>query len=220
MTRRPTACRFPSRSGCRWRAASGAQPARRVYLSADSVKCDDDGVGAGGNNYPVEFLNGLTPSGVPPHELHLLEGCPIILLRNMNGGLANGTRLIVTRLQSNVIEAQVETGPSKGSTVFIPRISLFPSDARLPFQLVRRQFPVRPAFAMTINKAQGQTLTKVGVFLPKPVFSHGQLYVALGRCGDPGGVKVLVPDGRRDAADGAPAGVYTSNVVYQEVLSR
>jgi ATP-dependent DNA helicase PIF1 len=43
----------------------------------------------------------------------------------------------------------------------------------MPFTLRRRQFPVRPAFAMTINKAQGQTLKMVGIFLPKPVFTHG-----------------------------------------------
>jgi ATP-dependent DNA helicase PIF1 len=43
----------------------------------------------------------------------------------------------------------------------------------MPFTLRRRQFPVRPTFAMTINKAQGQTLKMVGIFLPKPVFTHG-----------------------------------------------
>ncbi len=32
---------------------------------------------------------------------------------------------------------------------------------------------------MTINKAQGQSLEHVGVYLPAPVFAHGQLYVAL-----------------------------------------
>ena len=45
------------------------------------------------------------------------------------------------------------------------------------------QFPIRPAFAMTINKAQGQTLSKCGVLLDEPVFTHGQLYVAALRCG-------------------------------------
>jgi ATP-dependent DNA helicase PIF1 len=43
----------------------------------------------------------------------------------------------------------------------------------MPFILRRRQFPVRPTFGMTINKAQGQTLKMVGIFLPKPVFTHG-----------------------------------------------
>jgi ATP-dependent DNA helicase PIF1 len=44
----------------------------------------------------------------------------------------------------------------------------------LPFKFKRKQFPIRLSFAMTINKAQGH--------LPEPVFSHGQLYMALSRC--------------------------------------
>ncbi len=74
------------------------------------------------------------------------------------------------------------------------------------------------AFAMTINKAQGQTLQTVGVYLPKPVFCHGQLYVAFSRCGSRQSVRVLVRGGSRVALNGAPTGVYTSNVVYREVL--
>jgi ATP-dependent exoDNAse (exonuclease V) alpha subunit len=34
------------------------------------------------------------------------------------------------------------------------------------------------AFAMTIKKSQGQTFDKVGIYLPQPVFSHGQLFLA------------------------------------------
>jgi len=77
---------------------------------------------------------------------------------------------------------------------------------------------VRPAFGMTINKAQGQTLKMVVIFLPKPVFTHGQLYVAMSRIGCPKGVKLLVTDGWEDAHEDAPAGVYIRNVVYTEVL--
>jgi ATP-dependent DNA helicase PIF1 len=192
----------------------GSPAQHRVYYSADSVvHGEQHGI------YPTEFLNTLSFSGVPPHELHLQEGCPIILLRNMTNGLANGTRLIVIQLMQHVIEVEVATGPTKGQRVFIPRLSITPSDTeRMPFTLRRRQFPVRPAFAMTINKAQGQTLKMVGIFLPKPVFTHGQLYVAMSRIGCPEGVKLLVTDGWEDVHEDAPTGVYIRNVVYTEVL--
>ena len=68
---------------------------------------------------------------------------------------------------------------------------------------------------MTINKSQGQTLRRVGVYLPKPVFSHGQLYVALSRVGEEDAVRLLVPNVEK--VDGS---YYTSNVVYPEVLDR
>jgi len=64
--------------------------------------------------YPIEFLNTLSFLGVPPHELHLQEGCPTILLRNMTSGLANGTKLIVIQLMQHVIEAEVATSLTKG----------------------------------------------------------------------------------------------------------
>ncbi|KAH9546295.1 hypothetical protein CY35_12G087700 [Sphagnum magellanicum] len=169
--------------------------------------------------YPTEFLNSLNMSGVPPHTLTLQEGCPVILLRNMSGGLTNGTRLIVVKLMQHIIDAKIATGSDKGRRIFIPRLSITPSDTeRMPFTLNRRQFPLRAAFAMTINKAQGQTLQTLGVYLPKPVFCHRQLYVAFSWCGSRRGVRVLVRGGTRVAMNGAPASVYTSNVVYREVL--
>src|SRR5690606_3273365 len=65
--------------------------------------------------------------------------------------------------------------------VLIPRIKLEPSGELLPFNFRRLQFPVRLSFAMTINKSQGQAFEKVGILLDKPIFTHGQLYVALSR---------------------------------------
>ncbi|KAH8975741.1 hypothetical protein BDL97_01G174700 [Sphagnum fallax] len=112
----------------------GSLAQHRVYYSADSVvHGEQHGI------YPTEFLNTLSFSGIPPHELHLQEGCPIILLRNMTNGLANGTRFIVIQLMQHVIEAEVATGLAKGQRVFIPRLSITPSDTeRMPFTLRHR----------------------------------------------------------------------------------
>ena len=61
-----------------------------------------------------------------------------------------------------------------------------------PFKFKRKQFPIRLSFAMTINKAQGQTIPIVGFYLPNLVFSHGQLYVALSRATAKRNIKILI----------------------------
>ncbi|XP_022008025.1 uncharacterized protein LOC110907339 [Helianthus annuus] len=161
----------------------------KVYYSFDEVEDDPH------NFYPVEFLNSLTVSGLPPHKLRLKIGCPIILLRNIDPshGLCNGTRLICKGFQRNIIDAEIAVGQHAGKRVFLPRIPLCLSeDDMFPFKLKRKQFPIRLSFSMTINKAQGQTIPHVGVYLPDSVFSHGQLYVALSRGISRANTKVLV----------------------------
>src|SRR5881392_4242231 len=107
-----------------------------------------------------------------------------------------------------VVECKILGGKHAGKTVFIPRIPLSPPE--LPFDFHRIQYPLRLAFAMTINKSQGQTLTHGGLVLKDPVFTHGQLYVALCRVTNGANLHLIVPEEAR--AEGKP-----KNVVYQKV---
>ncbi len=179
----------------------------RIYTSADSV--GEEGLD---NTYPVEFLNFLNLSGLPPHSMQLKVNCPVILLRNLRAGpgngLHNGTQMIIKYLGNCIIEAEICSGVNKGTCVLLPCITLVPSDTDFPFTLKWCQFPVQPCFTMTTNKAQGQTLHFVGLFLQEDVFSHGQLYVALSRVCKVSCVAVLPA-----SCDG-----FTRNIVYHEVL--
>jgi len=187
------------------------------FLSVDSV-VDEAGVDDGSpghHTFPAEFLRTLHPPGLPPGELRLKPGCPIILLRNLCPvqGLCNGTRMVVVRMSRRVLEVKLIGGEHHGERAFIPRITLTPTEGQtsFAFTLKRCQFPVNLAFALTINKAQGQSVKKVGIDLRIPVFSHGQLYVALSRATNSRNISVLLPDANRDTRQ-------TRNVVYPEVL--
>ncbi|KAE8260490.1 hypothetical protein A4X13_0g301 [Tilletia indica] len=151
------------------------------------------------SGYPPETLATINPPGLPPHNLALKIGSPVMLLRNLDpsNGLCNGTRLMVTTIRNKVIEAQILTGAArhKGKTVFIPRIRNRTGDGVLPFVLDRLQFPIKLCFAMTINKSQGQSIQRVGIDLRYSAFAHGQLYVALSRTTDAAKVRCLLPKG-------------------------
>ncbi|CAL5421282.1 unnamed protein product [Camellia sinensis] len=182
-----------------------------TYLAADKMAEDDEIDPSITNRYPNEFLNSLDPPGLPAFKVELKVGCPIMLLRNIapKDGLCNGTRLMVSRCDTRIIEARILTGEKFGNLAFIPRISLTPSSAEMPFRMTRRQFPVRLAYALTINKSQGQSVKFVGVDLRTPVFSHGQLYVALSRCTSFDRISIILPNDELDS---------TTNIVYPEVL--
>lgn len=172
-----------------------------AYMSVDVVMDEDEAV-----HYPTEFLNSINLPDLPSHKLILKVGAPIILLLNLKPPkLCKGTRLKVVTLNKHLIEAVVISGCGTGEKYMIPRIPLISSN--LPFTFKRLQFPIRLCFAMTINRAQGQTLKIACINLSSPCFSHGQIYVAFSRVGSPRNLYVLAPNYK------------TKNIVYQEALA-
>ena len=124
----------------------------------------------------------------------------------------------ITGLTENSIQAKIVSECNQGDIVLLTRIDLAPSDVSLPFVLKRRQFPIIPAYAMTINKSQGQTFEYVGIQLDEPVFSHGQLYVALSRCRIPHQVKVHIKQTHEQGKLLNDERYFTKNVVYRDII--
>jgi len=151
---------------------------------------------------------------MPNHKIRLKIDTSIMLIQNLDQaeGLCHGIRLIVSRMTNHVIEAQIIYGGNIGSLVYIPRMSLSPSQSPWLFNMTRRQFPFIVSYAMTINKFQGQSLESVGLYLPKLVFSHDQLFVVFLRVQSKSGLKILIHDkeGKQHNA--------TTNVVFKEVV--
>ena len=108
-----------------------------------------------------------------------------------------------------VLEVRLIGGQHAGKCAFIPRITLSPPVEATSFHLSRRQFPLRLAFAMTINKSQGQSVKNVGIHFQTPVFTHGQFYIAMSRCTFANGVKFLFPEYSTSSV--------TKNIVFPEV---
>ncbi|GFS13321.1 ATP-dependent DNA helicase pif1 [Elysia marginata] len=170
-----------------------------VYLSIDTTVTDEESV-----HYPTEFLNSIEVAGFPSHKLCIKVGMPVMVMRSLTPPrVMNGTRCIVIKTTQNAVIVKIASGPYSGEIHCIPRISLQPSDSSLPFSFVRRQFPLQPCMAVTVNKAQGQTMKFIGLHLETPVFV---LYVALSRTGNRNANWILAPESK------------SRNVVYPEAL--
>ena len=130
--------------------------------------------------------------------------------------------MILVKIGRKVLRCKVVGGSLDGEIVNLQRINFTHSDNDFdfPMEFTRVQFPVKLAYCLTINKSQGQTLPSVGIYLPQPVFSHGQLYVALSRCSNENNIKILIKncDYLQGRFKEKPNVIFTRNIVFKEVL--
>jgi ATP-dependent DNA helicase PIF1 len=143
----------------------------------------------------------VQPSGIPPHQLTLKPSTIAVLICNLapDDGLTNGTKLIIDRIVSPALLAVRARCPSSGrfTSHLIPRLRFKFNLHRTRTAVVRTQFPLLPAFAITCNRAQCQTLDFVGFDATVPVVSHGSLFVALSRARRAADVALFVGSDRR-----------------------
>ncbi|KAL6531912.1 hypothetical protein OROMI_028275 [Orobanche minor] len=114
------------------------------YLSSDSICNTERDMADNEDVFSPEFLNTIKCSGLPNHVIRLKVGCLVMLLRNIDQarGLCNGTRMVVTKLGKQVIEASPISGKEKGQNVLICSMIMSPSDfTKFPIRFQRRQFP-------------------------------------------------------------------------------
>lgn len=115
----------------------------------------------------MEFAKKLKLFGLPPPLLEIKRGSIVVRLHNINKicGLFNGTSLILDDIiNKHILKATVANGDTMGSTYFIPMIALKQPDGEFSFRWQRKKFPVRLAFATTVNKSQSQLLGRAVLF--------------------------------------------------------
>jgi hypothetical protein len=182
-------------------------------FSTDSFADIDDPHGHLASSITPEALNRFNKIDVPKHELQLKinDICFLTHVISRKDGLSKNSRVRIIHMDRYSI--RVSTLDLDHPVYYsIPRIRF---KFRLPFEqsfyMIRTQFPLRLAYAMTYDKSQGQSLQKVGIDIRRPSFSHGHTYVAFSRVRDVNNLIVFC-----DLSQVASEinGVYVSNIVY------
>lgn len=184
-----------------------------TYFSEDSL-CDihsDDKIR---EVVTQEFMHYCDKADVPIHGLHLKVGDLCILMRNIDksSGLTNNQRVIIRDLTPYSIVISIASDRTL-TRHWIPRIKFRFTIPGTSFDMIRKQFPLKLAYAFTVHKAQGQELKRVLIDTTTPTFAHGQLYVALSRVRHRNAIAAFIPEEQR------LQGVTTAeNVVFVELV--
>jgi hypothetical protein len=204
-------------SGDRWNTVIQRMNPEAVLhelLSADVFNEVDDVNGILRHMVDETVLNRFFKNGVPSHKLLLKKNDICLILRSYSKKekIATNTRVRILKITTFCV--QVETLTNNPQVVNLNRVRF---QFRLPFgrsySMVRTQFPLRLAYCMSYNKAQGQEYAKTLVDITSQAFSHGHAYVACSRVRDVNDIAFFAPD--EDIADGA---AILQNVVYPSLL--
>ena len=188
----------------------------KCLLSNDSFNEIDDPNNFFKNMITDEVMNKFNENGKPPHILNLKIGDICILLRHVDNekGLTSNTRVRIVNINPHriIIQSLESENPVTAS------LCRFIFYLQLPFKkslkMERKQFPLRLAYSISINKSQGQEFQKVGLDITVPSFAHGHLYVSLSRIRNYNNIKFFVND--TNLIDNIPV---TDNVVYEEIVN-
>ena len=178
------------------------------YKSADSDLLNSlEAQEAAELRYPQDHFNSIeVGASLPDHKISLKKGFIVKFLRNMklSAGHVNGTTYVVVRITTNLLFLTSVSGSKTVSRLKLPRMNCTISkDGFLIPGFRRRQFSFRVCFAMTINKAQGQSIPgALGIDLNGQCFAHGQLYIALSRTKIPRNVLICTADGTKKTKNG------------------
>ena len=148
--------------------------------------------------YNNDYIAALNLHGVPPAILPLKVGARYMIIKNYQPsvGACNGTLCELLRFSRCLAHVKIQSGVHVGRVVLLPRMSCPVSreNSGLPFDFTRVQFPLIPAYGVSVHKSQGQSLTRIGIVIDQDSFAHGQVYTALSRTSGWDCIHVLMPD--------------------------
>lgn len=133
-------------------------------------------------------LEALNRYSLVPKDLFLKVGARVMLLINYNQGLGliNGSTGYVKETRENGALVAFDNGQEE----FFIKQTVKKVTVKNEVIARRDQLPLRLAWAISIHKSQGMTLTKVNIDM-QGIFEFGQAYVALSRAKTIEGLRVL-----------------------------
>jgi ATP-dependent DNA helicase PIF1 len=153
---------------------------------------------------PAIIKGRIDPSAYPADpSLSLKPGAQVMLLKNdPQKRWVNGSMGIVCWLTDADISVEINGSIHAlvKTTWEVIEYVYHPREKRMAAIVVGSfsQFPVKPAWAITIHKSQGLTFDRIIIDLGVGAFAHGQLYVALSRCTSLEGIVLTRPVRRKD----------------------